>query len=633
MEKRPDRLKLPPGVDAKQWAQQARAAFPEAGWQIRDAVDASPGLQRFIERIGFFLDLAGITALLVGGIGIGNAVAGYVASKTEAIATLKCLGASSRLIFVAYLIQILTLALIGIAGGLLLGGLVPAAIGPFLSGLLPIELRLRVYPLALAAAALSGLLTVLVFALWPLAAIGRIPPAALFRDTIMPARRRVPLSVATTTIAAAIGLAALVVAGAPDRRVALWYVGGAIAAFALFRVAGALVVWIARHMPRPGQPLLRLAFANLHRPGAPTARVVLSLGLGLAVLAAVALVQGNLAVEVETRLAERAPAEFFIDIQPDQLAGFAEIVRATPGASFAEMPMLRGRITRINGTPVEAAQVAPEAQWALRSDRGLTYAAEPPAGSQITAGSWWPSDYRGPPLISFDAELAQGMGLKVGDTLTVNLLGRDITATIASLRRIDWARLGINFTIVFAPGALEAAPQTHFAAVYVAPGDAEDRLVRLVTESFANVSAIPVRDGLEAVARVIATIGAALRLVALITLAAGILVLGGAVAAGHRRRVYDAVVLKVLGATRGAIAAAFLIEHGLLGLVAALVAAGLGTLAAYGLVTGPMHSEWIFLPMPLAAILGLAIALTLAFGFASTWRALGARPAAYLRNE
>src|SRR5207248_72562 len=220
--------------------------------------------------------------------------------------------------------------------------------------------------------------------------------------------------------------------------------------------------------------------------------------------------------------------------QPDQLAGFAAIVREAPDASFAEMPMLRARITRLDGKPVEAAQVAPEAQWALRSDRGLTYAAEPPAGSHIVAGSWWPADYRGAPLVSFDAELAQGMGLKLGDTLSVNLLGREITATIANLRQIDWARLGINFAIVFAPGA---------------------------------------------------------------------------------------------------IAAAFLVEHGLLGVVTAVVAAGLGTLAAYALVTGPMRSDWVFLPMPLAAILGLAVILTLVFGFAGTWRALGARPAAYLRNE
>ena len=627
------RLKFPSGTDSNAWARAARTAFPNAGWQIRGAGDASPGLQRFIERIGFFIGLVGITALLVGGIGIGNAVAGYVGSKTAAIATLKCLGASTRIISAAYFIQILALAVLGIIGGVVLGGFAPAALAPLVSSLLPIELRLGIYPLPLAVAASSGLMTVLVFALWPLAAIGRIAPAALFRENVAPARRRVPPLIAASTAAAMLGLAALVVLTAPDRRSGLWYVGAAIAAFALFRLAGAAIVALLCYLPRPSHPILRLALGNLHRPGAPTARVVLSLGLGLSVLVAVALVQGNLATEVETRLAEHAPADFFIDIQPGQLADFAQIVKSTPGTSFVEMPMLRGRITRLNGTPVEDAAVAPEAQWALRSDRGLTYAAEPPAGSHVVAGSWWPTGYHGPPLVSFDAELAQGMGLKVGDTLTVNLLGRDITATIASLRRIDWSRLGINFAIVFAPGTLEAAPQTHLAAVYVAPGDTEDRLVRDITDRLPNVSAIPVREGLNAVARVIATIGAALRLVALITLAAGILVLGGAVAAGHRRRIYDAVVLKVLGATRGRIATVFLIEHGLLGVITAIVAAGIGTIAAYGLVTGPMRSEWVFLPGPVAGILVLGVVLTLALGFAGTWRALGARPAAYLRNE
>jgi putative ABC transport system permease protein len=634
------RLRLSPKGDAKgdgwtdaaSWTRAARAAFPEAGWQLRTGADASPELQRFIDRIGFFLNLAGITALLVGGVGIGNAVAGYVASKSEAIATLKCLGASARLVFAAYLIQILVLGLLGIAVGLFVGGVVPALVAPLLKGLLPVSLRLGLYPAPLAIAGLYGLLTILVFALWPLAAIGQVSPAALFRDRVAPARRHFSPLAAAASATAALALAGLIVLNAPDRKIALWYVAGALAAFVLFRIAGALVVAAARLLPRPSQPLLRLALGNLHRPGAPTARIVLSLGIGLSVMSALALVESNLAVEIEGRLAEHAPADFFIDIQPDQLAGFEEIVGAMPGASFDHVPMLRGRITRLNGTPVEAAKVAPEAQWALRSDRGLTYAATLPEGSRLVAGAWWRADYRGPPLVSFDAELARGMGLALGDTLTVNLLGRDITARIASLRQIDWARLGISFAIVFAPGTLDTAPQTHLAAVYVTPAE-EEALVRRVTERFPNVSAIPVREALAAVARVVATIGTAIRLVALVTLAAGILVLGGAVAAGHRRRVYDAVVLKVLGATRGALALAFLIEHGLVGLFTALVAAGLGTLAAYALVTGPLKSEWVFLPAPLLVIAGGAVLLTLALGFAGTWRALGAKPAAYLRNE
>jgi putative ABC transport system permease protein len=358
----------------------------------------------------------------------------------------------------------------------------------------------------------------------------------------------------------------------------------------------------------------------------------LSLGIGLTVLVAVALVEGNLGHQIAERMPAEAPAFFFIDIQPAQLAGFETVVHDVPGAHMQQVPMMRGRITKLNGIPVEQAPVAPEARWALRSDRGLTYSAALPAGSELAAGAWWPRDYQGPPLISFDAGLARGMGLKIGDTLTVNLLGREITARIANLRTINWERLGINFAIVFAPGTLEHAPQTALAAVYLPRAD-EEAVVRRVTEAFPNVSAIHVREALAAVGRVIGLIGDAVRITAFVTLGAGVLVLGGAIAAGHRRRVYDAVVLKVLGATRGTILSSFVIEHGLMGLLAGSIASGLGTTAAYFLVTRLMGAEWVFLPSPVISTVGLATILTLALGFAGTWRALGVKAAPYLRND
>jgi putative ABC transport system permease protein len=626
------RLRLLSGVDPTAWAKTARAAFPEAGWQIRSFGEGSPSLERLIDRVALFLSLVGLTALLVGGVGIGNAVGGYIKGKTATIATLKCLGASTRLVFAAYLVEIMALAVLGIAVALLLGTLAPVVAAPLLAGVLPISVRFGVYPAPLVLAALFGLLTTLVFSLWPLAGIGRVPAGALFRDTVDRARRRLPAAALGATLFPVLGLGALAVFSAQDRTVALWFVVGAIAAFTIFRAAGAGIVLIAKRLGRPRRPTLRMALANLHRPGAPTAQIVLSLGIGLTVLVAVALVEGNLAREVDSRLPAEAPAFYFVDIQPDQLAGFAEIVRSTPGARFDQVPMMRGRITRLNGVPVEEAAVAPEAQWALRSDRGLTYAATLPRGSRLAAGTWWPPDYQGPPRVSFDASLAQGMGLKVGDTLTVNLLGREITADIANLRSIDWERLGINFAMVFAPGTLEGAPQTHLAAVYL-PQAEEENLARAVTERFPNISAIHVREALAAVDRIIAMIGDAVRLTALVTLAAGTLVLGGAVAAGHHRRVYDAVVLKVLGATRGAITRAFLIEHAVLGALSALVAGALGTVAAYFLVTRLMKTEWVFLPAPLLWTVALATLLTLTLGFAGTWRALGTTPAPFLRDE
>jgi putative ABC transport system permease protein len=626
------RLKLPPGTDATAWAHEARDKFPDAGWQVRTAGQASPMLQRFIDRIELFLGLVGITALLVGGIGIGSAVAYFVAGKTSTIATLKSLGASTRLIFAAYAIQIGVLAVAGIAAGLVLGAVVPWLAAPFVVKFLPVPLPLGVHPLPLAVAAADGFLAVVMFSLLPLAGVGRVMPGALFRDVVAPAKRGLPLMAFAGTVFAGLALAALVTLTAPDRAIALWYVVGAAASFAVFRLAGSLIMAGARRIGRPRQTVLRLALANLHRPGAPTARVVLSLGIGLTVLVAVALVQASLSDEIETGIAEGAPAYFFLDILPDQLPAFEGLVHAIPDSRLSEVPMLRGRITHLNGVAVENAKVAPDARWALNSDRGLTYAAELPAGSTLVAGQWWPADYHGPPLISFDDGLARGMGLKVGDTLTVNVLGREVTATIANLRSIEWTHLGINFAIVFAPGTLEVAPHTVLAATWL-PKDAEEGLVGQIVDKYPNISAIPVREALDAVERIIAAIGTAIRLAALVTLIAGALVLGGAVAADYRRRVYEAVVLKVLGATRGTIAAAFLVEYGLMGLVSAAIAAILGTVIAYLLITGPLDSDWSFAPAPLALVLAAAIAATMALGFAGTWRVLGAAAAPQLRHE
>jgi putative ABC transport system permease protein len=627
------RLKLPPGGAVAPVLAQARAEFPDAGWRIRQFGNAAPQLTQLLDRLTVFMTLVGLTALLVGGVGVGNAVSFYLAGKTETIATLKCLGAPRRLIFATYLAEIVVLGLGGIALGLVLGALAPFAALPLLPVQLPVTARLGLYPVPLATALGFGLLTTFAFALWPIGAAAEVSPASLFRAKVEPVLGRPSLACLVAVAAAGALLAGLAVATASDRKVAAWAVAGAAAALILFRLAGAAVVAASRRAGRPRQPSLRLALANLHRPGAPTAGVLASLGLGLAMLVAIALVEGNVAREIDLRLPERAPSFFFIDIQPDQVAAFDALLHALPGvAEEGRVPSLRGRITRINGVPVEQARVAAEAQWAVRGERGLTYAATIPQGSRVVAGSWWAADYRGAPLVSLDAEVARGMGLGVGDTLTVNVLGRELTATIANLREIDWTSLGINFAIVLSPGALEGAPQTHIATARTAPEN-EAALERAVTDRFPNVSAISVKDALKSLAGIVAAVAAALSVVASVALAAGALVLAGAIAAGHRRRVYEAVVLKVLGATRADVTRAFLIEYGLLGLTAAAMAAAIGTLAAWLLLTRVMHAPWSFLPGAVLATVAGATLFTLAAGYAGTWRALGAKAAPYLRNE
>ncbi len=627
------RVRLAPGAAVATLIAAATARFPDAGWRIREFGNAAPNLKELLDRLTVFMTLVGLTALLVGGLGVGNAVTAYLAAKTETIATLKCLGAPRRVVFATYLGEIMALGVVGIALGLVLGALAPFAAVPLLPASLPVTARVGIYPAPLLLAAAFGVLTTVAFALWPVGAAVEVRPASLFRARVVPAFGRPALWCIGAIAAAAALLIALAILSARDRPTAAWSALGAAASLMVFRLAGWALVAAARRAGRPRHPGLRLALANLQRPGAPTAGVLVSLGLGLAMLVAIALVEGNIAQEIDLTLPERAPSFFFIDIQPDQVAAFDALLHSLPGVSEeGRVPSLRGRITRINDVPVEQAAVAPDAQWAVRSERGLTYAATPPAGSRVVAGEWWPADYHGAPLVSFDQDLARGMGLKLGDTLTVNVLGRELTARITNLRQIDWTSLGLNFAIVLSPGALDGAPQTDIATARTAPAN-EAALERAVTDRFPNVSAIAVKDALQSLAGIVDAVAAALTAVAAVALAAGALVLGGAIAAGHRRRIYEAVVLKVLGATRGDVTRVFLIEYGLLGIAASALAAAIGTLAAWLVLTRVMHAPFAFLPGAVAATAVGATLFTLAAGYAGTWRALGAKAAPYLRNE
>jgi putative ABC transport system permease protein len=620
------------GQQSGAWIAALNEAFPKAGWRVRGPNEAAPGVRLFIDRLTLFLTFTGFTVLLVGGIGVGNAVKSYLDGRVATIAMLKCLGAPGRLIFRIYLLQVLILGVVGTAIGLAIGAVLPILGLEIMADRLPVAPVTGFYGEPLALAALFGLLTAATFGLWPVARAREIPAAQLFRDRAAPvAGRPRPVYIAATVIGIGL-LAALAFAAANDRFLAGWFVAGALATLAALRGGAGLIALAAARAPAFGGAAGRLALANLHRPGSVTPSVVMSLGLGLSVLVAVALIDGNLSWQVAERLPERAPAFFFINIQPDQVADFAATVAAVPGASgYRSVPTLRARITHIAGVPVEDAEIAAGSQWAVRGDRALTYAAEKGTDAKLVDGAWWPADYSGPPLISLDAGLAEGFGVTVGDTLTLNVLGREVTARIASTREIDWRSLRFDFAIIFAPGTLENAPQTHIAAVE-APLEAEEA-VAAATDAFPNISAIRVRDALEAVARILDGIAVAIRGTASVTVLAGALVLAGTVAAGEQRRIYDAVVFKVLGATRRRILGVFLLEYGVLGLATGAVGAVVGTLAAWAVIRFLMQSEWVFLPGTITATVAACIAITLVVGLIGTARALGHKAAAHLRNE
>jgi putative ABC transport system permease protein len=621
---------------ARRVTAEAERRFPEAGWDIRARDKAAPQLERNIERFTQYLTLVGLTALLVGGVGVANAVRSHLERRRDTIATLKSLGATGGRVFAIYLAQVMAIATLGVVAGLAIGAILPFAVTALFASALPLPVAPALQPLQLALAALFGLMTALTFALGPLGRAHDVPVSALFRDAVAGARRWPRRVYVLATGVALAMLAALAVFAAYDRRIAVVFVVVAAATFALLRLLAALIVMLAARSPRPRMTALRLAIANIHRPGALTPSVVLSLGLGLAVLVIVVQIDGNLNRQFREALPERSPAFFFVDIQNAETSAFdAFIAKAAPEAQVARVPMLRGRIVAANGVKAEDLKPTPQAAWALQSDRGITYAADIPAGSRLVAGEWWPADYSGPPLLSLEKRIADGLGLTVGDTLTVNALGRNVTARIANLRDVDWQNLGINFVLVYSPNTFRGAPHTHIATLTF-PGPTtparDAAILRDLAHAFPAVTAVRVKDALDAVGGVVNNLTLAIRGASLVTLIAAALVLAGALAASHRARVYDAVVLKTLGATRGTLLFSYALEYALLGLSTALFGVLAGSAAAWLIVTRMMNLGFVWLPLPAVAAALIALAVTVVFGLAGTFAALGEKPATVLRH-
>jgi putative ABC transport system permease protein len=627
-------MKLTKGHSAQEFRQILEAKYDPPPWLFRDASEATPSLKRLLDRTTLFLTLVGLTSLLVGGIGIADGATAFVDQRLPDIAKLKCLGASNSLILWSHSLQFALLALFGMALGLALGATAPWVVTSTLGDRLPVEAHLGVAWLPLAKAAAFGLLASITFATGPLARTAAVSGAQLLRDRVAPLTTRFRFGPALLVAIAAVTLACFTVLISADRKLATSFVIGGAVAFGLFWLGGHLVVALARLASRRkiGRLPLRLALSSLHRPGSLTQGVVLSLGLGLSLLVGLTLVEVTLSREIDQQIPAKAPSFFFVDIQSDQAEKFDQVARAAGAEEISRAVMIRGRITRIKGVSVSQVKVADDAAWAVKGDRGLTVADMAPADADIVAGSWWAKDYDGPPLVSLDANIAKGFGVTLGDTITVDVLGREITAKIASLRRIDWASLGMNFTFVLSPNALAGAPVSEIATVR-APPDKEAAVERAVSDALPTISVVRISDALAQLRRVVDGIGIAIRAAAGVALLAGGLVLAAAISAGQRRRIAEAVLLKVLGAARADLLRAVLWEFVILGGAAGAVAGVVGCLIAWGVLTKVLRMEAVILPLPVVLTLGIGVAAVALAGLAGTWRALAARPAPYLRNE
>lgn len=625
------RIKLPASANPTAVGKTLESQFRSAGWEITDRSNGAPGTRRFIDRMGQFLTLVGLAALVIAGIGVGNGVGSYLESKRASIATLKVTGADSGTIFRIYMLQIFAVAVVAIVSGLAVGSLLPQAIGWVAGDVLPVPPGFSFHPIPLAVSAIYGLLIALAFALPPLARARTVPAAGLFRAIV---ERSGGTDRRTTVwvIAAMLAIVGLAVLTASEPWFSLSFIGAAFGLLLL--LAG--IAWglrrIAARLPRPKAPLPRLALANLHRPGAQTQALVVALGLGLTLFVTLAAIQTSINNEIQQQVPERAPSFFVLDIPRDRAAEFTKMVRAAdPDGAINMIPALRGTITEFGGTRVDQLETLPEGAWVLSGDRGLTYSPTVPSGSVVTRGTWWPADYKGPPLVSLDANVATSLGVDVGDSLTVSVLGVEVQAKIAALRQVKWENFGLNYAMVFSPGSFDAAPHNMVATLTVDKA-AERSLAKSIPPAFPSSSMIEVGEVVGQVSMLLTQMAQAIAAAASIAILAGIAVLVGAIAAARQSRIYDSVIMKLLGATRRQILGAQAMEYGLLAVVLGLLALLLGLGAAWYVVA--QIFDFAFAPDPTVLALTLVggAGITFVLGIIGSLPILAARPAEALRS-
>jgi putative ABC transport system permease protein len=630
-------VRLPGGSGAAGARASLAQALVDPGVRVAAYDEARPGLRRFFTQLTTYLGLVGLASLLVGGIGVAASVAAFIARQVPTIAALKALGAETRTLVAAYVVQTQAVALLGGLTGAALGVALQPLLAAAVAGLVPFALEARPEAATLARGVLMGLVVTLLSTWVPLAGVRAVPAWLILRSEVDPtAGRRRSWS---SLVPVGLGLVVLTLWQAGSFKAGGIFVGVGIAALLGLLALARGLVFLAPRLPRARGLAWRYGLAALQRPGGHAPRVVVALGLAAMLLVTVALLQSVLGRQIDHEQHRQAPSFFFIDVQPDQREAFSELVQRAAGTAPSLTPVVRGRLRAIDGRPITRERVerrrarGEEGTWYFTREYVLTWADAPGPGNVVIRGRWWSAaEASTRSQASVEEAAARHLGVDLGARLTFDVQGVPIEAEVTSIRRVDWQSLTTNFFVVLSPGALEGAPATWVATARV-PADAELALQNDVVDTFPNVTAIPVRDVMERVGAVLGDIAVAVRLVALFTLGTGLVVMVGALAATRSQRLYESVVLRTLGATRGVVARAFAIEYGLLGATAGLGGGLLATVLAWAVVRWVLDAPWTFDPAPVLLGLALTIALALGVGFLTTFRLLGEKPFPVLRRE
>lgn len=628
------RIALPADVDPKAVIAAMEKRFPQGRLEARDRSEAAAGAGRLIDQLEYFLGFIGLASLVAGGLGVGGAVSAYLEGRKPSIATLKALGAEGGLIRDIYLIQIGVLAAVGVAIGLVIGAVVPLVIGVLAKDSLPIPALFAVYPAPLVKAGAFGLLAAAAFALTPLARARATPPSSLFRRQLTD--RPVLGLELVFAVLAAIGLAGLALWSAPSKLAAAALIGGTVVAFALLWLLGRAAAALAGRLRRHAGGAVRLGLANLAGPRSAARTASPAIGLGVALLAMVVLIQSSLLGQITEVAPRSAPSVVFTEIPANRGAAFDAAVAkvmSNPGPDrYRRLPLLTGRIVRLKGAPVDLDALPQRERWAFDQDILLTALAGAPDDANLVSGRWWAADYAGPPQIALSQDLAKAADLKVGDNLTLQLLGREMDVRIVALRRTEPGGFGTNFPLVLNAAAIEGANPRSVAIARATPAE-ERALTQALGADFREVNIISVREQLEAAATLFDRLALAIRGAAAVAGLAGLLVLVGAIAAGVRERAREAAVLKVLGGSHAQILTAYLVEYSLVGAIAGLAGLLLGAAGAWPVVTLAFKATWSMDWTGVVLLLTGATAIAALGGGLAALHALSRRPAPVLRSD
>lgn len=667
-------LKTPSDLAASPLLYELRGRLVSDAARVSGYRDAQPQLKQFLEQLTRYLGLIGLTALFVGGLGVATSIHAFVREKLTTIAILKTVGAGSATVIWTYVLQALLLGAAGSAIGLVLGILLQQALPWVIAGFLASDLLVQLgfsadltgsslIPLAKGMA--LGLMSTLLFALWPLLTIREIKPAMILRRDVAPLTsfqhatpiwwrwnqwNRIDWTKLVTSLGIGTGLAVLSIWQAGSWKVGLLFIGAFVAAVLLLGVSAWGLIQLLKKGGRPSGFTLRQALGNVIRPGSQAVSITMAIGIGVMVVVTVSLVEKSLLAQVRENRPTNAPSFFFIDIQPDQKDEFTRLLKARLDEPTPQLtPLVRSRLSAINGKAItleaateeeehkekerSAEQPERRKKWYFSREYVLTFLEQLPKDNEVVKGEWWkPGQVSATPLMSIEEEAAKALGLDIGSTIEFDIQGVPLTAEVSSIRKVEWGNFSTNFYMILSPGSLDGAPLTYVATVHVAPAE-EVPLQQAVVALFPNVTAINIGDVLDSFAKVLDRLSLAIRAVALFCVFSGALVMAAALAATRYRRLYESVILKALGATRGLLARSFAVEYAVLGAVGGLLGTGLASALSWAVLTFFFDLSWTVQPGVLLAGCCATIALTVIVGFLSTFRILGQPPLTVLRHE